>query len=1143
MSGSTSRTVARIERRWGARVPKTGRAGHAGGPLRLAAAALVLALTVTLGVQSLRALAAAGDVTTVAGAGPCTFTCVSSGDGGPATSASLVSPYGVSAAPGRFFVSQNGRDAGSSRVRMVANGTISTVAGGVDPPLADGYPALQAALADPADVLRSPAGDIYIADLLHQRVRKVAAASGVITTVAGSTACTAYSFYPYCQGATTGDGGPATAAQLNEPYGLAMDAVGDLYISTIGDFDPSTAAYYTNRVRRVDAVTGVITTVAGGGSPADGLGDGGPATSALITVPTDIAIDGHGNLFIADQYHHRIRKVDSATGIISTVAGAGTAGLSGDGGPATAAELSYPSGIAVDGAGNLFIADSFNERIRKVDTAGIISTVAGSGPTAFQGGGSFSGDGGPATSALLNFPSFVRVNSAGDLVISDSNNERIRKVDTAGIISTVAGSGPTAQQGGGSFGGDGGAATAAELSGPAGLALDGSGNLYIADAGNNRVRKVDASGIIATVAGGSIGDGFPATQASLNGPRGLTTDPAGDLLIADCGDKRVRKVDASGVMSTVAGNASPRGLGDGGAATAADLECPSGLAIENGNLYIADTGNNRVRRVDASGVITTVAGNGTAGYGGDGGVAAAGELSGPTGLAFDGSGNLYIADTGNNRVRKVDSAGVITTVAGDGASGVGTDGIAATSAPVTSPTGITFDGSGNMVIAESGFARIREINAAGVISTIAGNGIPGYSGDGGPATGATLDQPTQLAYDAAGNLLFTDQGNEVVRSIAPGAPPPPPIATRKTADCGMTVMKNMTLSNDIGPCPGDGLVIGADRVKLNLNGHMIFGTSARAGTHVGVRIQGHTKVTVTGGTVTGFDAGVAIIGGSANTVSKLTVTNNVGNPDFTSSIFGDGVVIFFSPGNSILGNSLINNGVFDEIGVLGVGSDNNLIENNLAKGADNGGQPYAPVGIGIILNPFLGADRPRQLSVTGNRVIGNLVENNGNAGISSISNVNGLIQGNRVSGNGLENPYGGPAFPGNGIGVQNLVFANPDTAEVVDSNRVTGNGADGIQINSHGNTITNNVSSGNGSIYAGLYFFDLQDTNFDPVTFAPSCDSNNWSGNVWGSGGYSPACTLNGGHVLNGTSAPALGQGPLRPNNGNGVDPPPRQTP
>lgn len=1134
--------AAHSANRWSHRVLRTRLVGWpAGGERPVPAAALMLVLVVTLIGQSLHAFAAAGDITTVAGTGQCAFTCVTSGDGGPATSAVVASPYGVSTAPGRFFVSQDGRDAGSSRVRMVANGTISTFAGGVDPPLADGYPALQAALAGPEAVLRSAAGDIYIADLLHQRVRKISAASGVITTVAGSTACTAYSFYPYCQGATTGDGGQATAAQLNEPYGLAVDAAGDLYISTVGDFDPTTSAYYTNRVRRVDAVTGVITTVAGGGSPADGLGDGGPATSALITLPTDIAIDGHGTLFIADQYHHRIRRVDAATGIISTVAGNGTVGLSGDGGPATAAELSYPSGIAVDGAGNVVIADTFNQRIRKVDTAGTISTVAGSGPTAFQGGGGLSGDGGPATSALLSFPSFVRGDSAGDLFISDSSNERVREVDTTGTITTVAGSGPTAQQGGGGFGGDGGAATAAELNDPTGLTVDGSGNLYIVDTINNRVRKVDAAGIISTIAGGSIGDGFPATQASLDGPRGLTTDPAGDLLIADCGDKRVRKVDTSGVMSTVAGTASPHGLGDGGPATAADLECPSGLVMRNGSLYISDAGNNRIRKVDSTGVITTVAGTGAAGYGGDGGAATAAEVSGPTGLSFDGVGNMYIADTGNNRVRKVDSAGVITTVAGNGASGVGSDGAAATSVPVTFPTGVAFNGSGNMVIAESGFARIREVNAAGVISTIAGNGIPGYSGDGGPATSATLDQPTQLAYDGAGNLLFTDQGNEVVRSIAPGTPPPPPIATRKTADCGMTVMKNMTLSDDIGPCPGDGLVIGADGVTLNLNGHMILGNSARAGTHVGVRVQGHTKVKVTSGTVTGFDAGVAIIGGSANTVSNLTVTNNVGNPDPSTSIFGDGVVVFFSPGNSIIGNTLINNGLFDEVGVLGVGSDNNLIENNVAKGTDNGGEPFGPVGLGIILNPFLGADRPRDLSVSGNRVIGNQVENNGNAGISSISNINGLIQGNRVEGNGLENQYGGPAFPGNGIGVSNLVFADPKTAEVVDSNRVTGNGTNGIQVNSQGNTITNNVSSGNGGAYAGLYYFDLEDTNFDHVTFAPSCDSNAWSGNLWGSGGYFPACTSNGGHLLNGNHAPALGQGPLRPQ--SGVDPPSRRMP
>ena len=315
---------------------------------------------------------------------------------------------------------------------------------------------------------------------------------------------------------------------------------------------------------------------------------------------------------------------------IETVAGNGTSGYRGDGSAAVAARLNEPVGVALDGSGNLYIADTINNRIRKVDAAGVITTVAGNGTPGYGG------DGGAAVAAQLRYPQGVALDGSGNLYIADSSNSRIRKVDTAGVITTVAGDGT---QG---YGGDGGTAVAAQLNQPFGVALDGSGNLYIADTINNRIRKVDAAGVITTVA------------AQLGGPAGVALDGAGNLYIAEWNNHRIRKVDAAGVITTVAGDGTRGYSGDGGAAVAAQLHTPVGVALDgSGNLYIADRFNSHIRKVDTAGVITTVAGNGTSGYGGDGGPATAAQLSVPRGVALDGAGNLYIADRFNHRIRRV----------------------------------------------------------------------------------------------------------------------------------------------------------------------------------------------------------------------------------------------------------------------------------------------------------------------------------------------------------------------------------------------------------------------------------------------------------------------------------------------------------
>ena len=336
-----------------------------------------------------------------------------------------------------------------------------------------------------------------------------------------------------------------------------------------------------------------IETVAGNGM-ASFSGDGSAATSAAIYNPNGVTVDSAGNLYIGDSNNNRIRRVD-ASGNISTIAGTGTNGFNGDGGAATSARLDFPSRLVVDSAGNLYFADENNHRIRRVDTSGNISTVAGTGAGGILG--SFGGDGGPATSAAFRFPKSVALDSAGNLYIADYNNHRIRKVDASGNISTIAGTGTFG------FSGDGGQATAAMLYSPTGVTLDSAGNLYIADTNSHRIRKVDPAGIISTIAGtgtpGFSGDGGPANAAQLNWPRIVALDGAGNLYITDSQNHRIRKVDASGTISTVAGTGTGGFSGDGSAPTSAQINAPRSIAVDSASryIYIADTSNNRIRRI------------------------------------------------------------------------------------------------------------------------------------------------------------------------------------------------------------------------------------------------------------------------------------------------------------------------------------------------------------------------------------------------------------------------------------------------------------------------------------------------------------------------------------------------------------------
>ena len=723
---------------------------------------------------------AQGVITTVAGS-----TFVFRGDGGPATDASLGFIRGLAVdSAGNVFAA----DSGNHLVVKISTTDVLTVVAGnaIRGFSGDGGPATSASLNGPFDVVVDVAGNLYIADSNNHRIRKVSP-DGTITTVAGNGNRT---------GSIDGEGGdpsddldaggPATSASLNSPFGVAVDAAGNLYI----------ADRFNHRVRKVSP-DGIITTVAGtgigtgsidgeGGDPADDLGAGGPATSASLNRPRGVELDTAGNLYIADQNNHRIRKV-SLDGMISTVAGTGVAGFSGDDGPATSAQLNSPPGVAVDSVGNLYIADRLNQRIRKVSPEGIITTVAGSGDE------DFSGDGGLATNASLNFPNRVTVDAAGNLYIADTTNLRIRKVSGDGIITTVAGNGLF------KFSGDGGAATSATLNQPRTVAVDAGGNLYIADYLSSRIRKVSGDGIITTVAGNGLfrfsGDGGPAINASLRFPWGVAIDSVGTFYIADTFNHRIRNVGADGIITTVAGNGVRTGsidgeggdpaddLGDGGPATSASFRVPRGVAVDaGGNLYIADTINHRIRKVSPGGIISTVAGTGVAGFSGDDGPATSASLNEPRSVAVDVFSNLYIADSDNHRLRKVSPDGTITTVAGNGtrtgsidgeggdpADDLG-DGGLATSASLRSPRAVAVDASGNLYVADANNNRIRKVSPNGIITTVAGNGDQGFSGDGGPATSASLNFPNGVALDAAGNLYLADTANDRIRVVLPISP-------------------------------------------------------------------------------------------------------------------------------------------------------------------------------------------------------------------------------------------------------------------------------------------------------------------------------------------------------------------------------------
>jgi uncharacterized protein (TIGR03437 family) len=605
--------------------------------------------------------------------------------------------------------------------------SVSTVAG--TSRLGDGMPATSVPLRYPYGVAQDAAGNIYFADALDNRIRKVNPA-GIISTVAGNGVA-----------GFSGDGGQATAAEFNQPEGVRLDSkAANLYI----------ADYNNNRVRMVNLSNGVVTTVAGNGNY-EFNGDSGVATQIAFD-PSDIAVDSAGNVYIADYTNSRIRKVSATDGTIKTIAGIANPGYSGDNGPAVQAALYGPTGISVDAQNNIYFIDVYNNRVRKINqSTGIISTFAGSGGYGY-GEPNLDGNNGAATSALLAIPLSTAVEPNGNVLIL-CLLELWRVSASTGTITFIAGSDSLG------FAGDGGPVLNAKFSIPIYVAASPNDNILLADSGNFRIREI-AGGIVNTVAGTSILNGIPATTAFLNQPDGLVLDGKGGITIADTGDNQIRSVPSTQIIANLYGNGA-RGDSTG------ELYFPRGLAYDSfGTLYIADQYNDRVVRLPGGGALNVLAGNGEQGYGGDGNESNQASLNNPSGVAVDAAGNVYIADQGNARVRMINLNGTISTIAGNGNPIYLGDNGPAKSAQLD-PYDVALDNAGNLLVADYINSRIRKINlTTNVITTVAGIGTPGHSGDNGLATGAQLKFPTSMTVDSSGNLYIADNGNSVIRRVS-----------------------------------------------------------------------------------------------------------------------------------------------------------------------------------------------------------------------------------------------------------------------------------------------------------------------------------------------------------------------------------------
>ncbi|HVB90590.1 MAG TPA: hypothetical protein VND70_00660, partial [Acidimicrobiales bacterium] len=845
-----------------------------------------------------------GDIYQVAGDGTEDYSSTTQqGDGEQATAASLWAPGKVAVnSAGDIFIA----DSNENRVREVNTaGVISTFTGSQGTGLATGIGQ------SPGPVVFAD-GSLYVEDTSHMDIRKIDPSTGVETLVAGVG-----------EQGYTGDSDPtqlsptgvlATQAELGFGFGegMAVDSMGDVFfVQNVPTGEViRVVPGATRTLDGYDFTQGYIYTVVGDGQSGNG-GSGGPAPLAALGSINQLTFDNQGDLLLVDSFNDIVQLVATAdcsascpyglvgtkTGYIFTIAGDGSGGYTGDSGPATSATLAGPQGIAVDGSGNLFIGDTNNNVVRKVTPAGTISTYAGS----TLGTAGSTGNGGPALSALFNFPTALSGDGAGNLYVADVTNDQVREIGVSGshTVTAAAGSGSTG------FSGDGSAATTAQLnlSGAAdegvAMGVDSHGDLYIADTGNARVREVlatgglqygqtMASGDIYTVAGngtGDSGDTGPASAAEILGVDGIMSDAGGDVYLFEEG--KIREVAGTtgtqwgqsmtaGDIYTMAGNGTPGSAGDGGPALSASFGAVQAMALDvAGDMYVVDQDNQELglRKISNSRSfdINIVTGNQLVSYSGDGGPATSAQLNTPGGTAVDHSGDLFIVDGGNSRIRvkaaadcasscpfglAATTAGDIYTIAGDGMQGSSGDGIPATSAALglTVGTGIVtaesadvaVDPAGNVLFTDGENNKVRLIAVAncsaacsyglgsltaGDIYTVAGDGTAGTTGDGAAAIAAELNGPEGVAVDPTGAVFIADANDALVRMIAPAncsSACPLGLATTVKGDI-YTVAGNGTTgaTGDGGPATSAELGTG-ERVAADPRGDLLIADQANA---------------------------------------------------------------------------------------------------------------------------------------------------------------------------------------------------------------------------------------------------------------------------------------------------------------------------
>ena len=605
--------------------------------------------------------------------------------------------------------------------------TVSTLAGYAAPGSVDGTGAA-ARFANPWGVAADTAGNLYVADTDNHTIRKIAP-GGVVSTLAGLA------------GVSGSANGTGSGARFNQPQGVAVDTNGIVYVADTGNYT----------IRKITPA-GVVTTLAGSAG-VSGSTDG---SSALFYEPEGIAVNGAGTLiYVADTWNHTIRQINSA-GSVTTLAGsAGNYGSAN--GTGSGASFDQPQGIAVDGSGNLYVADTGNQMIRTVTSAGMVSTLAGSA-------GNFGSLDLTGASASFWNPQGVALDSSNNLYVSDSFNNTIRKVTPAGAVTTLAGTA-------GSFGSSDGTGAAARFWQPQGVAVDSGGNLYVADSANGTIRELASGAVVTTLAGSASTGSADGTGGSARfyWPSGAAVDSSGNNYVADTENGTIRTVTSAGVVSTLAGSAGNYGTNDG-TGSSARFYGPQAVAVGSAStLYVADTANNTIRKVTSAGVVTTLAGlAGTSGLTDGTGTGAL--FNAPQGLTVDGSGTVYVADTWNHTIRKMTSGGVVTTLAGlpgyygdiDGTSaGTGTN-----TARFYCPSGVAVDGSGNVYVADTRNHTIRKVTSAGVVSTLAGLAGVWGSADG-INSNARFNQPQDITVDLSGNLYVLDSGNQTVRMVTP----------------------------------------------------------------------------------------------------------------------------------------------------------------------------------------------------------------------------------------------------------------------------------------------------------------------------------------------------------------------------------------